>query len=265
MIAKAKIAGIVLATVAVITGGTTGAVRALSSYTVYDDFNSAKRGMYGSEYELSGNFDVAYTYSNISIDDGILTLKIDKNTDPRFSAGQTGGEYHTGKAYGYGYYEVSMIPIDNPGVVSSFFTFAGDENSNSVAEIDIEFPGNNTHVVDFNYYVNGIGNHGFTYDLGFDASEDFHSYGFLWVEDSITWFVDGIPVYRLTDKDDAIPSVESQIYLNAWTGSEAVKGWIDIYDGTAPLYAKYDYFSFTEQKKVDKSVFDLIEEYLPQQ
>ena len=69
MIAKAKIAGIVLATVAVITGGTTGAVKALSSYTEYDDFNSAKRGMYGSEYELSGNFDVAYTYSNISIDD----------------------------------------------------------------------------------------------------------------------------------------------------------------------------------------------------
>ena len=33
------------------------------------------------------------------------------------------------------------------------------------------------------------------YDLGFDASQGFHTYGFDWQPDKITWYVDGKAVY----------------------------------------------------------------------
>ena len=38
------------------------------------------------------------------------------------------------------------------------------------------------------------------YDLGFDASEGYHTYGFDWQKDSITWYVDGKAVYTATQQ-----------------------------------------------------------------
>lgn len=32
----------------------------------------------------------------------------------------------------------------------------------------------------FNYFTDSRGSHEFLYDLGFDASEEFHTYGFDW-------------------------------------------------------------------------------------
>ena len=55
--------------------------------------------------------------------------------------------------------------------------------------------GKDTTKVQFNYYTNGVGNHEYMYDLGFDASEGYHTYGFDWQKDSITWYVDGKAVY----------------------------------------------------------------------
>lgn len=48
-----------------------------------------------------------------------------------------------------------------------------------MGEIDIEVLGKDTTKVQFNYYTNGVGNHEYMYDLGFDASEGFHTYGLI--------------------------------------------------------------------------------------
>ena len=94
----------------------------------------------------------------------------------------SGAEFRTfnQNRYHYGLYEVCMKPAKSDGIVSSFFTYTGpyDEPKTQWDEIDIEFLGKDTAKVQFNYYVDSKGGHEYLYDLGFDASEDFHVYAF---------------------------------------------------------------------------------------
>lgn len=106
----------------------------------------------------------------------------------------------------------------------------------------MNFLGKDTTKVQFNYYTNGVGNHEYLYDLGFDASEGFHHYGFYWGESSITWYVDEKPVYTAT-KD--IPSTPGKIMMNIWNGT-GVDSWLNRYNGVAPLTAQYDWISYTK-------------------
>lgn len=47
-----------------------------------------------------------------------------------------------------------------------------------IYNINIEILGKDTTKVQFNYFTDSRGDHEFFYDLGFDASEDFHDYAF---------------------------------------------------------------------------------------
>ena len=139
--------------------------------------------------------------------------------------------------FGYGDYEVRMKPAKKAGTASTFFTCTGDYDTNPNTgkpnpwdEIDIEFLGQDTTKVQFNYYVNGKGGHEYMYDLGFDASEDFHTYGFRWTEDYITWFVDGKPVYRVDATESSpMPSTAGRMLMNYWCGASAAENWMGKY------------------------------------
>lgn len=186
-------------------------------------------------------FDCTWRAGNVTFDEGIMKLHIDSdgtNTSPKWS----GGEYRTKNFYHYGLYEVSMKPIKNDGVVSSFFTYTGPSDNNPWDEIDIEFLGKDTTKIQFNYFTNGVGNHEYVHDLGFDASEEFHTYGFEWLPDSITWYVDGEEVHKATE---SIPSTKSKLMMNTWPGV-GVDSWLKAFDGTVPLSAEYDWFKITE-------------------
>lgn len=186
-------------------------------------------------------FDCTWRGANISFQDGIMTLKIDsdgQNASPKWS----GGEYRTRDFYHYGMYEVRMKPIKNDGVVSSFFVYTGPSDNNPWDEVDIEFLGKDTTKIQFNYFTNGVGEHEFIYDLGFDASEDFHTYGFQWLQDSITWYVDGVEVHKATEN---IPSTPGKIMMNVWPGI-GVDGWLNPFDGKVPLEAQYDWFRYSK-------------------
>lgn len=135
-----------------------------------------------------------------------------------------------------------MKPIKNDGVVSSFFTYTGPSDNNPWDEIDIEFTGKDTTKVQFNYFTNGRGNHEYMHDLGFDASEDFHTYAFEWYEDKILWFVDGVEVHSA---DKQIPVTRGKIMMNAWCGT-GVDSWLKAFDDSKlPLTAEYKWFSYT--------------------
>lgn len=186
-------------------------------------------------------FDCTWRGDNVSFEDGIMKLKIDQdgeNSSPKWS----GGEYRTKDFYHYGMYEVRMKPIKNEGVVSSFFTYTGPSDSNPWDEIDIEFLGKDTTIIQFNYFTNGVGGNEFFYELGFDASEEFHVYGFEWLEDKITWYVDGVAVHTANKN---IPSTPSKIMMNVWPGT-GVDEWLNAYDGNVPLEAQYDWFKYTK-------------------
>ncbi len=187
-------------------------------------------------------FNVTWRKDNVTFNDGNMQLIIDNDKTPTGGIPYSGGEFRSKDFYGYGRYEVCMKPIKNDGVVSSFFTYTGPTDNNPWDEIDIEFLGKDTTIVQFNYFTNSQGNHEYIHDLGFDASENFHTYAFEWHEDKIIWFVDNVEVYTASEN---IPVTKSKIMMNAWCGT-GVDGWLNAFnDTTVPLVAEYQWVKFT--------------------
>lgn len=202
-------------------------------------FDSDESTMHKADgWSNGGMFNCTWRASNVWFSDGKMNLKIDKDSN----GGYSGGEYRTNQTFGYGMYDVSLKAIKNDGVVTSFFTYTGPTDGTVWDEIDIEILGKDTTKVQFNYFTNGVGGHEYVYDLGFDASKGFHQYGFLWLPDRITWYVDGKEVYTAT-KD--IPSTPGKIMMNVWPGI-GVDSWLKAYNGKTPLVAQYDWASFTK-------------------
>ena len=179
-------------------------------------------------------FNCSFSNENAVITNGLLTLSLTKGGEK----GYKGAEYRSGARFSYGYYSVSMKAAKCPGVISSFFTYTGWPWH----EIDIEFLGNDTTKVQFNYYTNGEGGHEYVYELGFDASEDFHEYGFDWQPDSITWYVDGVSVYKATTN---IPSQAGHIMMNLWNVADSNADWAGKFDESQlPVSAQYQWIGY---------------------
>ncbi|MCZ8521364.1 MULTISPECIES: beta-glucanase [Paenibacillus] len=168
---------------------------------------------------------------------GQLELKITSPSYNKFDC----GEYRSTNKYGYGKYEVNMKPAKNVGIVSSFFTYTGPSDGTQWDEIDIEFLGKDTTKVQFNYYTNGVGGHEKVVDLGFDASQGFHTYAFDWQAGSIKWYVDGVLKHTATSN---IPKTPGKIMMNIWNGT-GVDSWLGSYNGKTPLSAYYDWVKYT--------------------
>lgn len=201
------------------------------------DYHESDKMEIADGWSNGGMFNCTWRANNVSFQDGYLNLTIDKDAN----GGYSGGEYRTTQTFGYGMYDVSLKAIKNDGVVTSFFTYTGPTDGTVWDEIDIEILGKDTTKVQFNYFTNGVGEHEYLYDLGFDASEGFHQYGFLWMPDSITWYVDGKAVYTATEN---IPSTPGKIMMNTWPGI-GVDDWLNPYNGATPLTGQYDWASFT--------------------
>lgn len=214
---------------------------------VLADFRKGATSLFeASDGWTNGNpFDCGWTKNNTSFDNGVLNLTIDKDSSGQYN--YTGAEYRSLDHYHYGYYETSMKAIKNDGVVSSFFTYTGPSENNPWDEIDVEVLGKDTTKVQFNYYTNGVGNHEYMYDLGFDASEGYHTYGFDWQKDSITWYVDGKAVYTATSN---IPSTAGKIMMNVWPGI-GVNDWLKPFDGKTPLTASYEWVTYQSTAKAN--------------
>ena len=211
-------------------------------------------------------FNVVWKSHNVHYENGIMRLGITEEkatawlNDEEVEFDYTAGEARTQNYYHYGDYEVSMKPSANGGTASTFFVCTGPYDlkngvPNAHDEIDIEFLGDDTTHVQFNFFVDGKGGNEYMYDLGFDASEEYHTYGFRWEENAITWFVDGVPVYKVTtDKSvesgknlrivDKLPSTAGRILTNYWCGNERAWGWMGKYEGeTADNGTTYQWIS----------------------
>ena len=211
----------------------------LAGETVADFTQGASERFFSSDGWTNGSvFNTWWSGSNVLYEDGVMQLTIDENPD---GSEENNNEYFGGEArshewYGYGDFEVRMKPAKKAGTASTFFTCTGDYDTNLEGEpnpwdeIDIEFLGKDTTQVQFNYYVNGQGNHEYMYDLGFDASEEFHNYGFRWTEDYICWFVDGEPVHKVeASEGNPMPAAAGRILMNYWCGTSEAEGWMGAY------------------------------------
>ena len=180
-------------------------------------------------------FNTVWSAKNVSFDGGALHLSISENpggTEENNNA-YFGGEMRSYQTFGYGDYIVKMKPAKKVGTASTFFTYSGPESEDDDTpwdEIDIEFLGKDTTKVQFNYFVNGVGGHEYMYNLGFDASAEYHEYGYRWTAEYIVWFVDGTPVYKVEASNKTpLPSTPGKILMNYWCGTQGAHGWMGQY------------------------------------
>lgn len=196
--------------------------------------NGTPHGFFARNDRGNGTpFNCSFMRSNAVIDNGTLSLILSEE-----NGGYVGAEYRMWNKTGYGFYSVNMKAAACPGVISSFFIYNGFPWD----EIDIEFLGDDTTKVQFNYYTHGVGGHEYIYNLGYDASKEFHEYAFDWQKDSITWYVDGIAVYKATNN---IPTNPGNIMMNVWNVVDAYSSWAGKFDSShLPVRAEYQWIGY---------------------
>jgi beta-glucanase (GH16 family) len=194
-----------------------------------------------------GNVSFTDTYPGQS-DKGFMSLTVPAGSPLRGAELQS----LTTPGYSYGYYEVRMETANvKGGGVASFFWI--EQPNYGSHEWDIEFtlsdswagttnPGRvsfTTHPLDNTQWVN----------LGFNPSQAFHDYGFLWTPGRIDFTVDGQVVRTVTDpelKTDAT----GYIMMNTWSSGNpnfgggpppqdatSVYDWVKFYPGATSIPA----------------------------
>jgi endo-1,3-1,4-beta-glycanase ExoK len=197
-------------------------------------------------------FDNAWAADHVLFQDNAMILRLDDTAQQ----GQpyTSGEYRSNGFYGYGCFEVSMKPAASAGLVTAFFTFAGSSDNGGNGrhnEIDVEFAGD-TQWVQVNFWTNDddFSSHNeYNHRLGFDASQQYHVYGFRWTSTGIRWYVDGTLIYEALDALAPTPkATESlqKIMMNLWAVDESAESWAGAfeYPGT-PVDAAYEWVRYT--------------------
>jgi len=229
---------------------------------MYQPMDKDESGWEESDWANQGVFNCTWRPENVSFENGIMTLKLAKSggTYPYAS-----GEYRTTEnKYSYGYYEVRMKAAKGAGLVAgSFFTYSGVFGQRDHNEIDFEILGKDPTKVQLNYYYAGTGTHDEhlkLVDLGFDASQSFHNYGFAWTRNSIEWYVDGKSVYKATQD---IPKDPCNIMANFWPGTSEVSGWLGgVYNGFGGK-VQYDWIKYMNLEKQQVSSSPIVQTKKP--
>lgn len=132
----------------------------------------------------------------------------------------------------YGRFEANLRATNVPGLVSGFFLHRDLPRQ----EIDVEITGNRPDQLLANVFFNpgcdgakfdyGYRGTPFAIDLGFDASESFHTYAIEWAPDEIRWLVDERLIHRRVLWDPTpIPNLPMTLHVNTWpTRSEELAG-----------------------------------------
>ncbi len=242
MIPAARLCRTLLASCALLLAGNTGAADPLAFRDPLDGFD---RGRWLKSHGWANGWEKVQTgwlRQNLRLGDGRLQISLTHEE----VAGRpfASGEYQTKSFFGYGRFEARLKAVAAPGVVTGFFTYTGPTFDAPHDEIDFEFLGKSPRQVQVNYYTGGVGGHETHIDLGFDASEGFHTYAFEWRPDSIRWFVDGRLVHEETGARGPLPAAPGKIYLHLWAG-RCLDGWIGrfAYPGH-PLVAEVDCVAF---------------------
>jgi len=191
-----------------------------------------------------------YQPRNVSIQDGNLVLEARKEqvegpdgkmfpyTSGMVSSGRATSEMGELPRYSfqYGYVEMrAKIPAGR-GIWPAFWLLPITHESRP--EIDImEILGHEPGNIKFNYhYIDADGNKADTGSewAGPDFSQDWHTFGVDWAPDQITWYVDGVKRYEMTDAA-SISSEPMYILLNLAVGGD----WPGSPDGNTVFPSQY--------------------------
>ena len=179
---------------------------------------------------VRANWDVASewmaaSYRSDNVEYGADGLTLHARRNETSVAGYTSGEFQRSGFYGYGKYEVVMKASNAPGIVSAFFTYAGEDMGDPHDEIDFELLGRSPRQAHLNYFSNGA-NYPVDVDLWFDPSAAEHLYGYEWSPDAIIWYVDRVQVRRVVAGPDVrIPTTTARVMASLWAGNRRVAEW----------------------------------------
>lgn len=190
----------------------------------------------------NGNpFNCGFNPSNVKVSGGIMSLIL--NNTPSSGKQYSSGEIQSLLKYSYGRFETYMKPSKESGCMNgSFFTYTGTYGQSDHYEIDLEFiNAAGKPAIQCNYYTKGVGNHEHIIYFDTDLSADYHNVGFDWKTDSLTWIVDGNPLYSVTNN---IPSGPGQLMANFWNGI-GVDGWLGPFNYTKAVTTSYDWIKYT--------------------
>lgn len=141
------------------------------------------------------------------------------------------GEIRTLGRYDSGYFEIVMKVPRGDGLVTGFFTYTGAPFDDPHDEIDIEILGKDTTEGMFTIFTSGVAKTTYV-PLGFDAAEDFHTYGFEWTAEHVRWYVDGELLHEELAADTPLPVTPQIYYLNLWNSS-TLSDWLGELDTSA--------------------------------
>jgi beta-glucanase (GH16 family) len=177
--------------------------------TCYFNFKVGDNGCDHDQNELE-----LYQPNNVSVSNGILTLRAEKQTvnapngqTYNYTSGMittgptTGTSNNTRFSFKYGYMEMRAKVPAGQGLWPAFWTLPTDLDW--PPEIDVfEILGNAPNVINMHYhYQNGTdngGDNGKTW-TGPNFSAGWHTYAVDWEPDAITWYVDGVARRTYTD------------------------------------------------------------------
>jgi beta-glucanase (GH16 family) len=132
------------------------------------------------------------------------------------------GKTAAGFAFKYGYVEARIKVAAGKGLWSAFWMLPTSNPNGSLhdgdGEIDIiETIGSEHRTGNGHVHRNGK-EFGHDYDAGVDLTQAFHTYGVDWEPNHLTWFIDGKPLFTITDPA-AIPQVAMYLIFNLTVGT----------------------------------------------
>jgi beta-glucanase (GH16 family) len=223
----------------------------------FDDFNGTKLDNSKWIYRTDVKAQSSQRPENVTVENGNLIIHL-KKEDHR-GMHHSGGGVISRQKFRYGYYEARVRMFGDPAWHQAVWAMAAGDGSTTYpdvmrTEIDgVEFdsdapskahmglikwaaPGKNTST--------GCSQGVYRTPLGFDATTDFHTYGFEWTETAVRYFVDGDLRCALKYP----PSDEEHDLINLWLtaiGYEQLGAKID--DSKLPGKMLIDYAAFYER------------------
>jgi len=196
-------------------------------------------------YTNNPSFHCGWRADHVRYEQGHMSLQLDVAPCPAGCSGKpfASGEVTSVRSFGYGRLESRFKVAKGVGIVSSLFFY----DRASQDEVDIEILGKDPTKLQTNYFTGGMGDHAVTLDLGFDASEDFHSYAIERSPEAIRWYVDDRLVHTETGDRGPLPTHAMAILANLWPGHGAgTEAWLGgaFQAPSTPVTAQYDLIRF---------------------
>jgi beta-glucanase (GH16 family) len=158
--------------------------------------------------EVLAFFCIDYNSNNVYLDNENLNIALTPEGGTRIS---TTDYYH------YGTFEIEMMMAKGQNVVTAIVLLA--ENND---EIDYEFVGKDTNIIQSNLYWKGEALYEVNaeyHKTDLDLTSSFNNYTILWRPESLEWFLNG----QLLRKETKFPNSPSKLHIGIW--GAGVSNW----------------------------------------